>query len=89
MAEPEADIIICSLLTDRNWAGFDDNVHGACAGCGVGIRWRPHVPPNIRKLCMVCAFTDMGVQAAKGEKVELAMSRKAWVEVLRYIKTRK
>jgi hypothetical protein len=53
-----ADIVVC--VRQGAPVHFPDDVLDVCAGCGVGIRYRPYIPKRPMKLCVPCAVAWAG-----------------------------
>lgn len=51
---PARDIVVCLAGDHSQW--FSDDVHTTCAGCGINIYHRPHMPADAIKLCPDCAL---------------------------------
>jgi hypothetical protein len=77
--------VICSPNSWGNPGGFDDDVYGTCAKCGVPIHWRPHNPEPSTKVCIEC-----GLKNAKDDPdAKVAVTRKTAEEVVDHLKGRK
>lgn len=50
----EDAILLCNTI-DRH-SPFDDNEYGNCTKCGTDIYWRPHNPPNLKRVCVACGL---------------------------------
>lgn len=50
----KAEALVC-IRTGGN-VYFDDDLFGNCSVCGHEVRFRPHAPKAIRKLCLQCVL---------------------------------
>ena len=50
--EPDETILICSRADVR--VTFADDLFGVCTECGCAIRFRPHSPTNVIRICYEC-----------------------------------
>lgn len=69
VAADETAVLMCNTVGQTN--PFDDNVAGVCAECGTEIYWRPHNPPNMKRVCVPCGLT---LARNQEEPVEFAIS---------------
>jgi len=81
--KPDSDelLIICLPVSRGNPGGFDDNVYGPCADCGVEIQWRPHAPAG-RHVCMNCAARTIEKEGITGS---ITMTPEIVEEIRRHI----
>lgn len=49
----DLDYVVCKLWNDGPQE-YLDNVRGVCVRCFRDVRHRPHVPPNLKKICVEC-----------------------------------
>ena len=62
---------------------FDDNQIGKCQ-CGQEIQWRPHAPPDIKKVCTDCAIMYSKEEKKKGEITQIVITPETWDEVKKF-----
>lgn len=58
-AGPEEAIYVC-VPVDGIPSIFADDQFGECYECGVAIRFRPHAPVDMRKVCLHCGLNNYG-----------------------------
>lgn len=45
--------LLCALTTEPS-VGFTDDLYGKCSDCERKIRYRPHAPKNVIRICVEC-----------------------------------
>jgi predicted nucleic-acid-binding Zn-ribbon protein len=65
-------IIICG---DTSF--FEDDIKTKCSSCNTNIVHRPHMPKDIKKLCIRCGFEEM----SKQEQVTIAVTKETQEEL--------
>jgi hypothetical protein len=76
-----APFIICAPASDP--ALFADDNFGDCAECGQRVRFRPHVPPGPKRICLPCA-APMILEAMNSGTFKAGLSSESIKELNRF-----